>query len=744
MENQLDRRMVKVDLKEGLLDRKVNIALVQLESPFYDELSGFIDEKNKRRLFQWHEIESRKKKIISVLENIKVITDPKTFPDIIVFPEYSIPFQILPEIEEFSKDYKIIIAGSDQIRDPQNKRHRKNVCPVIIQNMDTFFIEKNSLSEEEIGIIEEGAIEESTLEFHWRTTNQEELCLQIFICRDFLDNNCMLDKNRKGCIVVPMCSKSMKEFVGHQYTDVRYGKFVLFCNATTLNHKEPIMVGSSAVYGAGKERDEKDAIISLDESLEGVIFVKLDIEHPGLTKPTTIPSTKPVEFSKAYKITEDYGLKPFIIEKPAKKVSIINPDFFDKNLKLLRFFFLKAIGYGEFKRNIKRLSSPKFDAFGVLGDYDTVSMSFLSAEDELKRKQYLKPYTERGGFSLIKVEETYKFFGHKPSTVPEEVLSALPGDFLVSEQLLSLSKDWDTPDVSENERDKFLRDKLILGDFELLDLRAENLLRAFICLGLPEHGPKQGRLFERKIIKEYLCSLDGVKSLYKTTSPTTGFKCDFLLDIIDTSYSIFDTIIEIHSKSNDLDMNVLTNTYVVVEQLSRGIFKNLPVKHLEIYRLSIEDIIKKGESEMIEFKSSLKWDYKKNYANKEIAFFVAKTISAFMNYKGGILLIGVNDTGELLGLNKDFSTLKKKDSDGFEIELTSVINSYLGKEFRHLVNVSFEDINEKSVCKVVVKPSPKPVFLRRGKQSEFYIRAGNSSQPLDMQQANEYINMHWG
>ncbi|MBE9592947.1 MAG: ATP-binding protein, partial [Proteobacteria bacterium] len=99
--------------------------------------------------------------------------------------------------------------------------------------------------------------------------------------------------------------------------------------------------------------------------------------------------------------------------------------------------------------------------------------------------------------------------------------------------------------------------------------------------------------------------------------------------------------------------------------------------------------------------------------------------------------------GELLGLDKDFSTLKKHDKDGFEIELTSVLNKYLGKEFRHLVTAFFEDINEKSVCKVEVKPSPKPVYLRRDKGSEFYIRAGNSSQPLDMEEANEYISMHW-
>lgn len=734
--------MIEKDLKEGLLEGKINIALVQIESPFYKELNYFL-QKTDVKLFGWREIESRKKKIISILENIKkTIKDPREFPDIVVFPEYSVPSDILPQIKNFSKDYKIIIAGTDQVRDPQDESYRKNVCPVIIQDMGTFFIEKNSLNEDELGIVEEGVKENCTLELHWKTSGKEELCLQIFICLDFLYNNDMLDKDRKGCIVVPMCSKSMKEFVGHQYTEVHYGKFVLFCNTTTLDYKEPIMAGSSTVYGASKEKDEKDALISLDESLEGVILVRLDVEHPFFGKPTPLPSSKPVVFKKAYQITSDYELEPISIIRPTKTTAIINPELFLENLKMLRLIFIKSWKYTTLKNKIKHIRYPHFDSFGVLGDYDTVSISFLTAAEEQKLAKYFN-LSVVGDKYFLQITQIHKFYGYPPQKLSKEVLEFLPGNTLMYEKLLSLSRDWNAL-YAENERKNLCEHQLILGDYESVDLRVKNLMRAFICLQLQEKGRKAANLFERKIIKEYLFSLDSVKSLYSVNVPESGFNCDYLVDIIDTPHSIFDILLKVHLMSDDYNIEIFSNTFVVVEQLSGGIFNSLPLWSFEekIYELSIEDLIKRGEGEMIEFKSSLKYDYKKGYANIELESFIAKTISGFMNSNGGILLIGVSDKGELLGLDKDYTCIKKQNRDGFEIELNSIINSYLGKQFRKFVDIGFGDINGKTICKVVIKAYPKPVYLRKGKK-EFYVRAGNSTEPLDVEQANEYINLHW-
>jgi len=161
-------------------------------------------------------------------------------------------------------------------------------------------------------------------------------------------------------------------------------------------------------------------------------------------------------------------------------------------------------------------------------------------------------------------------------------------------------------------------------------------------------------------------------------------------------------------------------------------------------KTEIEELLKNGESETIEFKSSLRWDYKKNTVNKELEFVIAKTISAFMNSKGGKLLIGVDDSGEILGISSDMVTLKNQNVDGFLLQLTQVINDYLGKENHQFVDVVVMEINSGLICLVDVARSPDPVFVKNkdGKE-EFYIRSLASSQPLSIREANEYIRNHW-
>ncbi len=149
------------------------------------------------------------------------------------------------------------------------------------------------------------------------------------------------------------------------------------------------------------------------------------------------------------------------------------------------------------------------------------------------------------------------------------------------------------------------------------------------------------------------------------------------------------------------------------------------------------------ESETLEFKSSLRWDYKQNNVNKAMEIIIAKSLVAFMNTKGGTLIIGVDDKKQILGLEKDFSTLKKSDDDGFELQLTSVVNNYIGKQYRTFVHVKFEKLDDKTICIITIDKSSTPAYLIYDGKTEFYIRAGNSSQPLNVKETTEYIANHW-
>ena len=159
--------------------------------------------------------------------------------------------------------------------------------------------------------------------------------------------------------------------------------------------------------------------------------------------------------------------------------------------------------------------------------------------------------------------------------------------------------------------------------------------------------------------------------------------------------------------------------------------------------VNYEEIIKGGENDQVEFKVSIRWDFKRKAVNKFLEFIIAKSISAFMNVNGGRLFVGVSDSGEISGIENDYAVVHHKNKDGFLLQLTQIINQYLGKEFHQYTSIKIIPIKGKEVCVVEVAHSKIPVFLKNEGKEEFYIRASASSQPMSMKEANEYIRSHF-
>lgn len=156
-----------------------------------------------------------------------------------------------------------------------------------------------------------------------------------------------------------------------------------------------------------------------------------------------------------------------------------------------------------------------------------------------------------------------------------------------------------------------------------------------------------------------------------------------------------------------------------------------------------QTIIAKGENDSIEFKSSLRWDYRQEKTNKALEMVIVKTISAFLNTQGGMLFIGVDDDGNALGLEPDYNSYSKKNRDGFLLGLTNLINQNLGKRIHQFLNINIVSVKGKEVCVVNIEKSDKPVFIEKSDKEEFYIRTSASSQPLSMRESYEYIQSHW-
>ena len=156
---------------------------------------------------------------------------------------------------------------------------------------------------------------------------------------------------------------------------------------------------------------------------------------------------------------------------------------------------------------------------------------------------------------------------------------------------------------------------------------------------------------------------------------------------------------------------------------------------------TLQDLISEDESATLELKSSLRWDYRQNKKNDAVSKAAVKTLAAFLNTDGGTLIIGVDDERNILGLEKDYSTLKKRNRDGFELLLMDLISTNLGERFCQYSHTSFSSIDGFDVCKIAVDTSPEPVYV--GSEADFLIRTGNSTRKLSTKEAVAYIGTHW-
>src|SRR5262249_48082663 len=154
---------------------------------------------------------------------------------------------------------------------------------------------------------------------------------------------------------------------------------------------------------------------------------------------------------------------------------------------------------------------------------------------------------------------------------------------------------------------------------------------------------------------------------------------------------------------------------------------------------TVERLLGQGEASGIEYKASLRFDLKTGAVNKALTRAVVKTVAAFMNGEGGTLLIGVADDGSVVGIANDLTTLKKPDVDGFELALRDAIGDLLGEDLNSAVDAQFAHVSGETIAIVTCKAHDRPVYLQDKTGPEFFVRSGNSSRPLDVREAINYV-----
>jgi schlafen family protein len=173
----------------------------------------------------------------------------------------------------------------------------------------------------------------------------------------------------------------------------------------------------------------------------------------------------------------------------------------------------------------------------------------------------------------------------------------------------------------------------------------------------------------------------------------------------------------------------------------------LYLRRVRVAEISCAQIPSLEESDTVEFKSSLRWDYKQQRANTDLEREVIKGVVGFLNSEsGGTLIIGVDDDKQVLGLERDYSTLgQRKNRDGFQQRLQQTLLSAIGERCcAKWVKVRFCSVQGNDVCVITVNSASEPIFFEeRGREGSMYVRVGNTTRPLSPKESVAYASARW-
>jgi hypothetical protein len=171
-----------------------------------------------------------------------------------------------------------------------------------------------------------------------------------------------------------------------------------------------------------------------------------------------------------------------------------------------------------------------------------------------------------------------------------------------------------------------------------------------------------------------------------------------------------------------------------------------PLRLAEQVEAGMRSLIAVGESKVLEFKSTGRKNLITGNQDAAIEWGVVKSIAGLMNANGGSVLVGVSDTGTTVGLQEDYPFLRKQDRDGWELWLTDLVSTSLGKVAASDLTVSICEIEGGDVARIDVGPAAEPVFattLKGEKQQKFMARINNSTQELAGHEIVDYMRRRW-
>lgn len=172
-------------------------------------------------------------------------------------------------------------------------------------------------------------------------------------------------------------------------------------------------------------------------------------------------------------------------------------------------------------------------------------------------------------------------------------------------------------------------------------------------------------------------------------------------------------------------------SFKIILELAKGLVARLQSRS----QISSRILIAGGESELVEFKSTLRMNLFSGKKDVAIELTVIKTIAGFLNGAGGVLFIGIKDNQEILGIEQDDFL----NEDKMLLHLGNLISTKMGGLVLNFIHSSVILINEKKIIRVDCTPSNEPVFVAEKESEYFYVRNGVQTVSYSIKNALLYV-----
>jgi hypothetical protein len=182
------------------------------------------------------------------------------------------------------------------------------------------------------------------------------------------------------------------------------------------------------------------------------------------------------------------------------------------------------------------------------------------------------------------------------------------------------------------------------------------------------------------------------------------------------------------------------------------------VQFQEQFRIPEETIrteLRRREAVDLEMKSSLLFDHKRAVSDPKatktdlrsdgVLHSCLKSIAAFLTSGGGVLYVGVDDGGTILGVEFDFTCMtdksERQNSDGWELTLRDFIKTRFkdGDSLNDYVDCQIVPLDGKLIARLEIASRKRLSFLKGKDGFMLFRRQGNRTEQVQIDQVEEFI-----